>query len=94
MADTSLPPENIRHMLSQGPGTWNQWEAGRPGLYPLNFQAVFDVSKQLGSHAVGVLLRGSAIPGYILVLEVLELIGSLLFLFLLGLAIRNLFRLK
>jgi hypothetical protein len=59
------------------------------GLIPF-----FDVTKQLTNHALVGLVGVNRSPGYILVLQVLELIGSLLFLFLLGLGIRNLFRLK
>jgi uncharacterized protein YjbI with pentapeptide repeats len=81
-----LPSGSCRFEADRG---WKLLELTVAGLVPF-----FDVTKRLGSHAIGVLFQATPIPGYIYVLQVLELVFSLLFLFLLGLGIRNLFRLK
>ena len=81
-----VPDHDCQLQIDRG---WKLLELTFAGLIPF-----FEVTKQLGSYALTVLLRVSPTPGYIIVLQVLELVFSLLFLFLLGLAVRNLFRLK
>jgi hypothetical protein len=85
----SCVPNPDCHLKPEIDRAYKLLELTGAGLIPF-----FEVPKQLGSYALTVLLRGNPIPGYVIVLQVLELVFSLLFLFLLGLGVRNLFRLK